>query len=311
MQPSLEIIIVNWNAGGQLFDCLHSLLVQDTGVKLKRVTVVDNGSTDNSLQNLCDLDLPLRILRNETNRGFSAACNQGATGSDADYLLFLNPDTILNHDSLSKPVAFLEDPKHATIGIVGIQLVDEEGVVNRHSCRFPTPWTTFCELSGLNHISTGRIRGHVMSEWEHDTNRAVDHVIGAFFLMRRKVFEDNQGFDERFFVYKEDLDFSLRAKAAGWSSYYLADAKAFHQGGGTSKQIRSTRLFYSLRSRTQYCFKHFRKPAAIGLLLCGLVIEPLARCGWAVKRRAWPEIVETLSGTGRLCVWLLRAPFRR
>jgi len=105
----LDIVIVNWNSGEQLKSCLESIVKTDkTGFELNKVVVVDNASSDNSLFGLEEIDLPLKIIRNSTNRGFAAACNQGAKESDADYLLFLNPDTVLFKDSLSKPIAFME-----------------------------------------------------------------------------------------------------------------------------------------------------------------------------------------------------------
>lgn len=106
---------------------------------------------------------------------------------------------------------------------------------------------------------------HFMQDFDHCSSREVDHVIGAFFLVRRSVFEQLKGFDERYFVYLEDLDFSLRARKAGWKTYYLADATAYHKGGGTSEQVKAHRLFYSLRSRMIYGFRHFNLSAAWGL----------------------------------------------
>src|SRR5437016_1789132 len=121
MPCSLDVVIVNWNAGPQLRDCLASIINASRGPELKRVVVVDNASTDSSLQAIHMQGLPLVVLRNERNRGFAAACNQGASGSTADYLLFLNPDTHLGSDALAEPVAFMERPQNGRIGIVGIQ----------------------------------------------------------------------------------------------------------------------------------------------------------------------------------------------
>ncbi len=118
MSRSLDIVIVNWNTGGQLRACLASIAAaaQD-GFVLNRVVVVDNGSKDGSAEGLQDFSVPLMVLRNRENRGFAAACNQGAQGSAADYLLFLNPDVRLYPDSLARPIRFMEEPVNARIGI--------------------------------------------------------------------------------------------------------------------------------------------------------------------------------------------------
>jgi len=143
-----------------------------------------------------------------------------------------------------------------------------------------------------------------MAEWGHAQTREVDHVIGAFFLVRRVVFEALGGFDERFFVYLEDLDFSRRASNAGWSSVYLADAQAFHAGGGTSNQIKARRLFYSLRNRLLYAFKHFSWPEAMLVMFATLLIEPFSRAALALLRWSWSGLKETWAAYGMLWNWL-------
>lgn len=291
----LRIVIVNWNAGAQLGDCLRSIVQADkTGFELERVVVVDNASTDRSLDGIEALALPLEVLRNAENRGFAAACNQSALGSNADYLLFLNPDTRLFADSLAAPLRFMESPDNQRVGICGIQLLDETDAVARSCVRFPTPGMFYAAIFGLNRLLP-RL-GHLMREWDHASVREVDHVIGAFFLLRQPLFEALRGFDERFFVYLEDLDLSLRARGAGWDSCYLASASAFHKGGGTSDQVKAARLFYSLRSRLLYNFKHFSLPQAALLAAATLAIEPVTRLAFALLRGALPAAGETLSG---------------
>jgi len=260
------------------------------------VVVVDNASWDGSASELEDLELPLSVIRNAENRGFAAACNQGVAGSRADYLLFLNPDTRLFKDSLTKPVGFLDQPSSQAVGIVGIQLVDENGEIIRTCAWFPTPVRFFTKMLGLDRLFPRVFPSHFMLEWNHEENRKVDHVIGAFFLVRRSLFESLNRFDERFFVYLEDLDFSCSAHKAGWSSYYLAEAQAFHKGGGTSEKIKAARLFYFFQSRIIYGYKHFGWLAATGLMLGTLLLEPFARFALAFVRCSKEEIGETFKG---------------
>lgn len=298
---SIDIVIVNWNAGKQLYDCLKSITVANrNSFKLNRVVVVDNASTDGSADGLEDLGLPLVLIQNNENRGFAAACNQGARESKADYLLFLNPDTRLFENSLTKPINFMEQEENRNVGIVGIQLVDENGQVSRTCARFPTPGNFFAKMLGLDRLFPRFFPSHFMNDWDHGLTRKVDHVIGAFFLIRRRVFESLGGFDERFFVYLEDLDLSFRAYKSGWKTVYLTDARAYHKGGGTSEQVRATRLFYSLRSRIQYGYKHFGWLSATLLLLGTLFLEPLSRLALAVGRGSFKQVTETLSGFIRL-----------
>jgi hypothetical protein len=300
---SLDIIIVNWNAGKQLRDCLESIVVANRdSFELSRVVVVDNASLDGSVEALDGLDLPLSIIRNFKNRGFAAACNQGAKGSSADYLLFLNPDTRLFKNSLTKPIAFMEQQNNQHVGIVGIQLVDEVGRISRTCARFPTPGRFFSKMLGLDRLFPGFFPSHFMNEWDHSETREVDQVIGAFFLIRRRVFESLGGFDERFFVYFEEVDLSFRAFKSGWKTIYITNTQAYHKGGGTSNQVKAIRLFYSLRSRIQYGYKHFGWLPATFLLIGTLLLEPVSRLVLAAVRGSGKEAVETLNGFLRLWV---------
>ncbi|MCF6236228.1 MAG: glycosyltransferase [Gammaproteobacteria bacterium] len=297
MNASLDIIIVNWNAGQQLRDCLESIiLAQNSGVSLGRVVVVDNGSSDSSLKGLDSLSLPLDIVLNSVNRGFGAACNQGAALCNSRYLLFLNPDTKLFDNSLDIPMAFMENEVNKGVGICGIQLVDEKGQVARTCAYFPSLSRFFTQAVGLNKLQGLRGSGVHMDEWNHYSDKLVDHVIGAFFFMRRTMFESLSGFDERFFVYLEDVDFSLRAKQSGWETSYLTEAQAFHLGGGTSSQVKAHRLFYSLRSRLLYGFKHFSPFQAWVFLGVTLFLEPLNRLVFSLLRGGTQDVSNTWRG---------------
>jgi N-acetylglucosaminyl-diphospho-decaprenol L-rhamnosyltransferase len=299
--PSLDIVIVNWNAGELLHRCLSALpAALDGSFTLSRVVVVDNASSDGSLDGLTTLPLPLTILRNSTNRGFGAACNQGSRGSTADYLLFLNPDVYVGRDSLSVPVAFLSDPAHADVGAVGIQLRDARGTITRSSARVPTPGTIGARILGLDVLFPGRVPSLFLTEWDHASTRELEHVIGAFYVIRRPLFEELEGFDERFFVYLEDLDLSVRVRQQGWRIYYLAGAHAEHTGGGTSDAIKARRIAYSLHSRIQYGFKHFGPGAGLLLALGTLAVEPGPRLVRALARRSVSEIRDTCLGFAHL-----------
>jgi len=289
IRPAADVIIVNWNAGDQLRACLASVAAaRQEECRLSSVTVVDNASTDGSVESLTSLGTRVRVLRNPVNRGFAAACNEAARQASGDYLLFLNPDTRLEAGSLDAAVAALESPLHRRAAIAGIQLYDECGRVMKSCARFPSAGSMIVKAVGLDR--TGWIRSYPMTEWAHDETRVVDHVIGAFYLVRRSVFHGLGGFDERFFVYLEDLDFSLRASEAGWYSLYLVNERAFHKGGGTSEGIRARRLAYSLRSRLMYAQKHFGLPARAAVIAATLIVEPVVRSAQAVLHRSRSEL---------------------
>ena len=305
MSPFLDIIIVNWNSGNWLRECLKSIIsVEYNGFELSRVAVVDNASSDASVDDLKTLSLPLTIICNPENRGFAAACNQGARGSTSDYILFLNPDTQMFTDSLCKPINFMQQTENSKIGICGIQLIDGEGHASHTCARFPTPKLFFSKMLGLHRLFPKIFSTYLLDEWDHTDNRAVDHVMGSFYLVRRKIFESLGGFDERFFVYLEDLDFSYRAKKYGWSSYYLAEAQIFHKGGGASEKVKAARLFYSLHSRIVYVHKHFDWRLATVLTIGTLIFEPIARLVLASARFSSKEMLETLKG-----YWMLWGTF--
>jgi GT2 family glycosyltransferase len=294
----ISVIFVNWNSGEQLSDSIESIFNYNESLVLE-IIVVDNKSSDNSMELLKKLELksiPLKTTYNSRNTGFGFACNQGASMAMGEFLLFLNVDTLLSPSSLQIPYQFLMDKKNADVGIVGVQLVDENNLV-AHSCaKFPTLGMFFVNMLGLNRISFFKDFDYHMLNWDHTTSKEVDHVIGAFFFVRRTLFESIHGFDERFFVYLEDLDFSLRARKSGWKTMFLGNISVFHRGGGTSSQVKAHRMFYALRSKLLYGFKHFSRLEAWILLVSVLTIEFFMRLLLAVSHLSWINFVSTLYG---------------
>lgn len=307
----IDIVIVNWNAGYQLKECLESVLNYNKN-KVSSIVVVDNGSTDGSADAVDGMP-NVTVIRTGENLGFGAACNIGAKAGQSPYLLFLNPDTRLEADSLIVPLSFMEQPENQSVGICGIQLIDEQENVSRTCARFPTIKRLILSVLGLDKLPNLKGAGMAMKEWDHLQTRKVDQVMGAFFFCRRNVFEEINGFDERFFVYFEEVDFSKRSNLNGWYTTYLTEARAFHAGGGTSRQVKVHRLFYSLRSRLLYGFKHFPAWQAWLLVLITLLIEPFTRSiwcllsrdlvgvkhTWAAYRMLWGSLKYIIQGNGR------------
>lgn len=312
MAPGLDIVIVNWNSGPALAGCLASVAATQGGrFVLSQVVVVDNASQDNSLDCCRESRLPLRVLRNPENLGYARACNQGARRGAADYVLFLNPDVRLSPDALAEPVAFLERPEAGAVGICGIRLTDAGGRDSTSCARLPRPGALISRAFGLDQCFPGMFTPRFLSGEELSESGSAEQIMGAFFLVRRRVYDSLRGFDERFFMYYEEVDFCARARAHGFSSYYLSNVTAVHIGGGCSRSVPGLRLFYSLESRLAYARKHFSRSGFFGVLFASLAVEPLARiaraCGHA-SFREMSHIVEAysaLSGSllrGRLAV---------
>lgn len=295
--PFVDIIVVNWNSGSQLKNCLMSIQKHWTD-SIARVAVVDNASSDGSADGIADrfADLPVEVICNEENLGFARACNQGAWAGSSPYLLFLNPDAEIFDQSISHPLQYMEAEENADVGICGVQLVDESGSVPRTCAWFPSLGRLSAQLFGLNIIPGLRHTGMHMKDWDHSHAAEVDQVIGAFFLIRRKLFEALCGFDEQFFVYFEEVDLSFRARSMGYKSMYLADAQAYHAGGGTSEQVKPQRLFYSLKSRLLYGFKNFPLWQAWVLTGATLLVEPLTRVFFCMSKGKANDAKDTLQG---------------
>lgn len=158
---NVDIIIVNWNSGPQLHSCINSIV--EFGLPLvNQIIVVDNGSTDGSEIKVENLP-KVTLIRAGYNRGFAAACNQGASIASGEYLLFLNPDTCLHENSLSIPLNFMDDENNTKVGICGIQLVDEHGCASTSAARFPSLRIMTGKILGLSHLFPNRSPAHLMS----------------------------------------------------------------------------------------------------------------------------------------------------
>lgn len=299
-RESLSVIIVNWNSGDHLEKCIRSLLTYSPGAHL---VIVDNASTDNSLDFLDHCPLIIHTIPLSRNIGFAAACNLGASKCFSKYLLFLNPDAAVKKNTIGDVLSLMDSPDHQHIGICGVQLYDTSGNLS-HSCsRLPTATRLVAMSFGLDKLfPTLEIS---MRSWDHLSSRYVDQVIGAFFFTRRAVFCELGGFDESFFVYYEEVDYSNRARKAGYKTYYLASTSAFHAGGGTTNKVRDIRLFYVLRSRLIYSRKHFAFCPHILVGISTLTVEMVTRSIHASITGGFPFLYSTLKAYFLLCRYIV------
>ncbi len=306
MPSSIHVVIVNWNTGEHLDACLRSIECASTDdVRISKVTVVDNASSDGSADRVSSTVFTVEILRNAVNAGFAAACNQGARVSDADYLLFLNPDTRLRPETLSEVVRFMDAEGSSKVGICGALLLRPDGTGAISCSRFPTLRTFVCAMTGLTAVLPRFFPSHHLSPSETTSSRPVDQVIGAFFFVRSQLFILLEGFDERFFVYFEDVDFSLRARQLGFTTYFLREARVVHVENVSSTQVPAERLLYSLRSRLLYAHRHWPRRRAVFLAMLTLLVELPARLIAAVLRRDLVQARATVNGYRGLVGWML------
>jgi hypothetical protein len=190
----------------------------------------------------------------------------------------------------------MQRPENADVGIVGIPFVDERNRIVRSYTRRPLLGVFLAKAFGIN-LLTG---SQFMVERRHDMVRQVDQIMGAFFLIRRSLFASLGGFDECFFMYFEDVDLSLRVRQIGRRNVYLTAARAFHAFGGTSRQVKTDRLFYNLRSRLLYGFKHLKPLQSWSLLYVTLALEPVSRLAFSLSRLRARDVCNILKAYGML-----------
>ncbi len=290
----VDIIIVNWNSGNYLEKCIKSILESDNEMFLHKVFIIDNNSTDSSLKNIQSHE-KIQIIYNNQNVGFAKACNQGFKCASADYVLLLNPDVTLFKNTISECVSFMD--RRSEIDILGCQLLDEENGIAFSCSRFPSISGIFRDISGLSKIAPRVFKpGIIMSEWNHKESRFVDQVIGAFMFIRRSVFERIGFFDEQFFVYFEEVDFSKRLSEIGGKSFFNAEINAIHSGGGTTNSVKAFRLFLNLKSRLQYAKKHFNFWGYSTVWFCTYFIEPVTRSVFLITSRKTNELPDLWKG---------------
>lgn len=256
----LSIIIVNYNVRYFLDQCLHSIHLAEKSWPWE-VIVVDNNSSDDSIEMLRRKYPEVLCVANKENNGFSVACNQGLKLSTGEYVLFLNPDTILRADSLSTPIKKMDsDPE---IGALGVKMIDGSGKYLEESKRgLPTPWVAFCKASGLSSLfpKSGFFNRYYMGHLPSDQNAEIEVLCGAFILARKQALIDaGGGFDESYFMYGEDIDLSYRISMAGYKLIYLAETSIIHFKGESTKKTSLSYIKTFYKAMEIFADKHFHK----------------------------------------------------
>lgn len=255
-----DVIIVNYNAGDLLQNCVRSALRAGA----RRVIVVDNGSSDGSIEAVerALASDQLSFVCNGQNLGFARACNLGAAVSDADFLLFLNPDCELEPEALSRMLEVLSGDK--SIGMAGGLLCNPDGSEQAGGRRrFPTPQRAFARafgLAGLGKFFPSLFPDYLLHQAPLPAEPVeVDAISGACMLVSRTAMDDVGLWDEGYFLHCEDLDWCMRFKLAGWGVIFVPDARVLHVGGVSSRARPVFVEWHKHRGMLRFYTKFFRQ----------------------------------------------------
>jgi N-acetylglucosaminyl-diphospho-decaprenol L-rhamnosyltransferase len=276
-EARIGIAIVSYNTAPLLRRCLESVAV-DTDAA---VVVVDNGSTDGSVE-LVQREFPLtRVEIDSDNRGYGAAANRAVQSLRSRYVLLLNADTELSSGTVEALADYLD--RHPRTAIAGPRLVNAAHGYEPSGHAFPTPFAVFMRESPLRHIPRRR-----RDEWRSES---VEWLLGAALAIRRDAFIAVGGFDEGYFLYAEEVDLCYRLRAAGWEVHYAPVATILHVGGASTSQYGAEMLGHSVRSTRRFARLRLSRSNEVGvrLVYTGVFV---ARLGFDLIRLVWAREVE-------------------
>ena len=284
---SLSIVIVNYNVRHFLQQCLLSIESSTIQAELLEVWVVDNASVDASVEMVRQLFPWVKIIANVENLGFARANNLALAAATGKYCLLLNPDTVLQADTLQTCISFLD--AHPEVGGLGVQMVDGSGAFLPESKRgLPTPAVAFYKMSGLARLFPySKVFGkYHLSYLPTHITAEVDVLSGAFMMLRSSTLVQTGLLDETFFMYGEDVDLSYRIQKAGFKNYYLADTRIIHYKGESTKRSSVNYVLVFYKAMHIFAQKHFGKSSA-GLYGLLLIVAIYLRAGYSILLRFW------------------------
>ena len=254
---SISIIIVSYNVKEFLQQCILSV-ERATRQIAHEIIVIDNNSVDGSAE-IIRLEHPaVHLIENDTNRGFASACNQGLNIARGEILLLLNPDTIIQEDTIVKMLEFFSATPDA--GAAGCKILNSDGSLQL-ACRrsFPTPGVALTKLLGLGRLfPRSRLFARYNLTYLPENEQAeVEAISGSFLMFRRAIWERIGGLDENFFMYGEDLDFCYRIREAGWKIYYVPATKIVHYKGESTKLASFDNFVTFYKAMDIFVKKHF------------------------------------------------------
>lgn len=232
----VSIVIVGWNASNLLQGCLSSVFEQTKGIAFE-VVYVDNASEDRNVEMVAAEFPAVRIIRNETNAGFTRGSNQGIKASDGRYVLLLNSDTIIQDNAIARMVEFAD--AHPEAGVVGCKVFHPDGSLQRTCFMYPSILNMFLAASYLYKLfPRSRFFGReVMTWWDFDEVRQVQAVCGCCSLIRREAINQVGLMDETYFFYGDESDWCYRFEKGGWKNLFTPSARIIHYGGATTNRM--------------------------------------------------------------------------
>ncbi|MEM9023606.1 MAG: glycosyltransferase family 2 protein, partial [Bacteroidota bacterium] len=258
----LSVIIVNYNVKYFLEQCLESVRHAAQRVPTE-VLVVDNNSVDGSEAMVQEKFPEVRFIANQKNVGFSRANNQGIRASTGEYVLLLNPDTVVEEDTFEKVVHFMDE--HPDAGGLGVQMIDGKGGFLPESKRgLPTPAVAFYKIFGLATLfpRSKKFGQYHLGFLDQQQVHAIDVLSGAFMLLRREALDKTGLLDEAFFMYGEDIDLSYRITQAGYRNYYFPHTRIIHYKGESTKKSSINYVFVFYNAMVIFAKKHFSQQNA-------------------------------------------------
>ncbi|NUQ80925.1 MAG: glycosyltransferase [Bacteroidetes bacterium] len=262
----VSVIIVSYNVRSYLINCIRSVQEASPGWKVE-IIVVDNASDDQSTEAVSAAFPDVKLIRNPVNVGFGAACNQGVQVSAGRYILFLNPDSLVDRPVFSTLIPYMD--ANPSVGLTGCKILNEDGTL-QPACRrsFPTLWVSFTRLSGLSRLfpHSKRFARYNLTYLDENEMADIDAVSGAFMFVRREAFDQTGGFDEDYFMYGEDLDLCYQVRKAGFRVVYHPATTVIHFKG-RSKSVHVDTRYHFYESMKIFARKHGSgNPVFIGLL---------------------------------------------
>ena len=253
--PAVTILVISYNTREMTLECLRSIAQQTRTPH--EVILLDNASHDGSAAAVAAEFPQVRLMAETTNHGFAKGNNLGAMQARGEYLLLLNPDTVVLDQAIDRLMAFAQDQPQAMIW--GGRTLYGDRRLNPTSCwQKMTLWSVFCTTTGLSSALRGSpvFNPEGYGNWQRDTVREVDIVTGAFFLMKRSVWNDLGGFDLRYVMYGEEADLCLRARALGARPQITPEATIIHYVGA-SEQVRGSKIVMLLKAKLLLIRDHF------------------------------------------------------
>lgn len=261
-RPDVSVVIVSWNTRALTTACLASLPAA-AATTTWDAWVIDNASSDDSVEVIRRDHPHVHVIANAGNVGFAAANNQGIRACSGRYVLLLNSDTVMAPGSLDALVSFAD--AHPTAGVVGPRLVNPDGSFQSGPTPFPSLWTELLSVTGIGRRLT--YRGYPSRRPAAARHaQPTDYVVGACMLARREAIDAVGVLDESYFMYSEEPDWCWRMRQAGWSTWYTADAVVTHFGGQSTSQVREAMLVALYRSKVRF-FRLHRGPVPAVLLV--------------------------------------------